>query len=302
MRFQDCAHATTLDLRLLKGEALVPAEDTASARMIQAKGDAHERAYLDTLKASGISLHAIDKDKLTFEVAVEATRPFPPPPPSPRPEPVAACDLCRWREHCANEWETTDSLCLVAGIRKDQRHKLEAAGVTTLAGLARAQGQSREAGGRDARQARIQARLQHARRAGGPPQFELRDHRAGPRIDATAAAGRWRSILRHGRRPTDRGRAGVPVRGILARQRHRHIQAVLGARSRAGTPGYRATSSHSSPTISLASRCAHLSLQPLRGDRAEAARQHARHRRGYPRSVIARGSGLSISIASCSRA
>ena len=42
MRFQGCAHATTLDLRRLNGEALLPAEDPASAQLIQAKGDAHE--------------------------------------------------------------------------------------------------------------------------------------------------------------------------------------------------------------------------------------------------------------------
>ena len=55
MRFQGCAHATTLDLRRLNGEALVPAEDSASAQLIQAKGDAHELAFLDTLKSSGDS-------------------------------------------------------------------------------------------------------------------------------------------------------------------------------------------------------------------------------------------------------
>jgi ARG and Rhodanese-Phosphatase-superfamily-associated Protein domain len=41
MRFQGCAHATALDLRHLNGEALVPAEDSPSAQLIQAKGDAH---------------------------------------------------------------------------------------------------------------------------------------------------------------------------------------------------------------------------------------------------------------------
>jgi hypothetical protein len=45
-----------------------------------------------------------------------------------RAEPVPTCGFCHWREHCAQEWERSDSLCLVAGIRKDQRHKLEAAG------------------------------------------------------------------------------------------------------------------------------------------------------------------------------
>ena len=121
-----------------------------------------------------------------------------------RPEPVAACDLCRWREHCAREWDTTDSLCLVAGIRKDQRLKLEAAGVTTLAGLAAHKGKVSKLAAETLAKLRMQARLQHARRAGGPPQFEVRAIEPGLGIDATAAAGRWRSVLRHGRRPADR--------------------------------------------------------------------------------------------------
>ena len=52
MRFQGCAHATALDLRLLEGEALLPAADTAGAQLIQAKGDAHEQAFL-----AGIGRH-----------------------------------------------------------------------------------------------------------------------------------------------------------------------------------------------------------------------------------------------------
>ena len=74
MRFQGCEHATALDLRLLKGEALVPAADTAGAQLIQAKGDAHEQAFLDTLKASSTTVNTIDKDKLDFQQAVAATQ------------------------------------------------------------------------------------------------------------------------------------------------------------------------------------------------------------------------------------
>jgi predicted RecB family nuclease len=280
MRFQGCAHATTLDLRYLNGEPLVPTEDSASGKLIQAKGDAHERAFLETLMTSG-SVHVIDKGAPAFEEAVVATRsaletgpawiyqaalvggswggyadflervPRPsklgdfsyevidtklkrtPEPkhvlqlvvysdllaqvqgtepehihivlgdgrrvtlrladyasyarhlrgrlekfvvkPGPtRPEPVAACDLCRWREYCAQEWDATDSVCLVAGIRKDQRLKLDAAGVTTLAGLAAHKGSVAKLATEPLAKLRTQARLQHARRAGGPPQFELR--------------------------------------------------------------------------------------------------------------------------------
>src|SRR5262249_52097228 len=73
MRFQGCAHATTLDLRYLNGEPLVPTEDSASGKLIQAKGDAHEQAFFETLKASG-SVHVIDKSASAFEEAVVATR------------------------------------------------------------------------------------------------------------------------------------------------------------------------------------------------------------------------------------
>jgi len=54
MRFQGCAHATTLDLRYLKGEPLVPTEDPASGKLIQGKRDAHEREFL---QSPGVSIH-----------------------------------------------------------------------------------------------------------------------------------------------------------------------------------------------------------------------------------------------------
>lgn len=99
--------------------------------------------------------------------------------PATRPEPVSSCGLCRWSDACAEQWEREDSLALVAGISRTQRQKLEAAGVNTLAGLA----------ARDERVPRMavetqqrlvsQARLQSARRAGGPPSVVLRDAEPG---------------------------------------------------------------------------------------------------------------------------
>src|SRR5262245_24215380 len=74
MRFQGCAHAVALDLRQLKGEPLIPAEDSAGARLIQAKGHAHEAAFLQSLKDAGKSVHTIDKDNLSFEDALAETR------------------------------------------------------------------------------------------------------------------------------------------------------------------------------------------------------------------------------------
>lgn len=95
--------------------------------------------------------------------------------PETRPEPVSGCALCRWKDHCRSEWERNDSLSLVAGITKSQRAKIEAAGITTLSGLADlTQRVPRMASDTQAR-LRTQAHLQRARRAGGPPGFELRD-------------------------------------------------------------------------------------------------------------------------------
>jgi predicted RecB family nuclease len=62
----------------------------------------------------------------------------------------------------------------VAGIRNDQRLKLEAAGVTTLTGLAEHKGNVSKLAAETLAKLRMQARLQHARRGGGLPQFEAR--------------------------------------------------------------------------------------------------------------------------------
>jgi len=56
--------------------------------------------------------------------------------PGSKAEPCAACSLCGWREVCATQWEAEDHLSLVAGMRKSQAQKLNAAGVTTVSALA----------------------------------------------------------------------------------------------------------------------------------------------------------------------
>jgi predicted RecB family nuclease len=53
------------------------------------------------------------------------------------PEPCARCGVCKWRERCEDRWVTDDHLSQVADIRKSQIGKLEAAGVATLAALAK---------------------------------------------------------------------------------------------------------------------------------------------------------------------
>lgn len=284
MRFQGCQHATTLDLRWLKGErgGVGPAEDDDSAALLQAKGDAHERDFLDGFKAGGIEVAEIETKRASFDMAhtltLDALRAGKPivfqaalkggawagyadflqrverpsllggfsyevidtklkrtPAPShvlqlalysdllaevqgltpehihiklgdgrlatlrladyihfakrlrrrleafvaePQPtraEPVSACGLCRWRERCADEWDKTDSLSLVAGIRGDQRQKFEAAGVATISALARHTKPVPRLAAESLKRLSDQARLQHARRCGGDPAFELRE-------------------------------------------------------------------------------------------------------------------------------
>jgi uncharacterized protein len=286
MRFAGCAHAVALDLRQLGGERLQAVEDSAGARLIQAKGYAHEAAFLQSLKDAGKAIASIERERgLTHEEAFDKAvadtqralaegpeyiyqaalvggrwsgfadflerveRPSqlgphsyeiidtklkrsPDPkyvlqlalysdllaeaqgagperihivlgdrrrvtlrladylsyarrlrgrleafidgrPPT-RPEPVPACDLCRWREHCGAEWDRADALCLVPGIRKSQRQKLEAAGVATVAALAANAAKVPRLAEETLARLRVQARLRAARRAGGAPTFELR--------------------------------------------------------------------------------------------------------------------------------
>ncbi|MGY1680664.1 TM0106 family RecB-like putative nuclease [Geodermatophilus sp. SYSU D01176] len=52
------------------------------------------------------------------------------------PIPVAHCDQCTWAPRCEAELRTGDDLSLVAGMRRDQRAALIAAGIATLEQLA----------------------------------------------------------------------------------------------------------------------------------------------------------------------
>lgn len=99
--------------------------------------------------------------------------------PETRPEPVSACALCRWSDRCEERWEAEDSLALVAGISRSQRQKLEAIGIDTMAGLAARAHRIPKMAAETQRKLVAQARLQSARRAGGPPSFELRDAEPG---------------------------------------------------------------------------------------------------------------------------
>ena len=73
MRFKTCRHATTLDLRRLEIGDVTPAQDGEEAELLQRQGDAHERAFLDRLKADGRTVTEIPKDGISLEEAMRLT-------------------------------------------------------------------------------------------------------------------------------------------------------------------------------------------------------------------------------------
>lgn len=66
------------------------------------------------------------------------------------PVPVEACALCRWKEHCEQCRLADDHLSGVAQLRGEQAHRLEAAGITTIAALAKLYHPLHRAADRDA--------------------------------------------------------------------------------------------------------------------------------------------------------
>ena len=91
------------------------------------------------------------------------------------PVPSAACARCRWLDHCSAEWEASDDLSLVAGLRGDQRRTLIEAGVTTVAALAAADPDDlpRSMSGRVRRRLVSQAALQVQERETGATAYQL---------------------------------------------------------------------------------------------------------------------------------
>ncbi|MBC2802391.1 TM0106 family RecB-like putative nuclease [Rhizobium ruizarguesonis] len=99
-----------------------------------------------------------------------------------RPIPCADCGLCRWAGHCGSVWQAEDSLFNVANIDRGQVKKLEAVGTATMEALAgRDQPVLGMAEGTFFRLT-TQARLQHARKSGGPS-FVLRAPEPGKGFD-----------------------------------------------------------------------------------------------------------------------
>ena len=97
-------------------------------------------------------------------------------PPDSYPERCSYCDLCRWRNLCAEQWDRDDHLNQVANISKIQIGKLrERANVRTLAALARLDPDTRVRGIQDTTLDRLrsQAALQLTKRETGEDRVEV---------------------------------------------------------------------------------------------------------------------------------
>jgi len=96
-------------------------------------------------------------------------------PPATEPYPVDHCGICDFRPICDAHWDAVDHLSRVAGLYRTQIEKLEGAGITTLAQLARAPAEPAPAGLNPDTWAknREQAELQLHRREAGEDVYRL---------------------------------------------------------------------------------------------------------------------------------
>ena len=58
-----CAHITTLDLAVLEGRLAAPESEDEALNLVFAKGASHEDAYLERLRAQGLTIAEIDTDQ-----------------------------------------------------------------------------------------------------------------------------------------------------------------------------------------------------------------------------------------------
>jgi uncharacterized protein len=90
-------------------------------------------------------------------------------------EPCNHCAYCRWNEHCNEEWQRIDHLCLVANITRNQITKLRDAGIDTVRELAELGASATIPHLQNETLARLsqQARLQITKRDAGKDCYEL---------------------------------------------------------------------------------------------------------------------------------
>ncbi len=91
--------------------------------------------------------------------------------------PVPYCAQCRWQPRCSQEWNGTDDVCRVAGLRSDQRTRLRDVGISTLTALAQAGADDPRVAAALSASARtrlcLQAQLQRDEQATGEPTYRV---------------------------------------------------------------------------------------------------------------------------------
>ncbi len=129
---------------------------------------------VETVRVADIR-HYVDAARRRLEEFVRSS------PKSSTSEPCSHCAQCRWSARCEAEWVERDDLSLVANITGGQRHKLEEAGVSTVAALATLTPDRRIPGLRPALLQRLsaQARLQSSTRSDGKHRVEPLEPAAG---------------------------------------------------------------------------------------------------------------------------
>ncbi len=90
-------------------------------------------------------------------------------------QPCSHCSHCKWSDRCEAEWEAADHLSLVANITRNQRTKLEEAGISTMSALGALPQDHRVPGLQPAILQRIrgQAGLQTKKRRDGHNRYEF---------------------------------------------------------------------------------------------------------------------------------
>lgn len=119
------------------------------------------------LRTAGV-IHYFRNARSRFEAFVATPEPT-------EAEPCSNCRHCKWRDLCANEWQSTDHLSLVAGMRVSQARKLRASGIVTIKALSSAPATTKVAGmtPETFEKLRSQASLQVKGRETGEGQVEI---------------------------------------------------------------------------------------------------------------------------------
>src|SRR3954452_2469164 len=63
INYLECPHLTRLDLQVVRGEIVLDETRTDAADLVARKGDEHEQAYLESLRAAGREVVEIESER-----------------------------------------------------------------------------------------------------------------------------------------------------------------------------------------------------------------------------------------------